>query len=761
MRIHRLPLFVLIGVLLLSVAACSNPEAKKDKHYQKAMEYIKQKDNGAAVIELRNAIQIDPKFADARYQLGLLYLQQNDPRNAFAELQRTAGLDPNNLDAAIKVAEFLLLSNNKDESRKYVDQVLAKDPQHTDALALLANIELIAGNFPAAEAAVAKVDAKQRETDRFYNIRGRIYVAQQKWEESRAMFEKAVELGPDKLANYRTLLLLFQQQKMNDETEKLLATIQENFPDEPQSHMMMASMYQSKKEPAKAIEEIKKAIALEPDNVRFKLMLVDFYKSQNQAEEAEQELRAALKEKPDTVEYQAALAELLFDRQKADEAKTIMDGILAKNPEHGGANLLKARFLLKDGKKREAVDILTPLTTNYPKWPEPYFYLAVAHLGLGESELAQKSIGMAVQNGPGVSRYHALAAQMALIKGESETAGKEATLALRLDPRNFAAAKILAKALTQDKKFKEVVSLIESMLKQVPGDPDLLGNLGLTYLGLKDKDKAKETFARLLEAAPDNSRALAFLTALTADKDLAKATAFVQEHITKAPKAGGHYMLLGDLLARQKKNEEAIAAFNKAQELAPDNPQPYIVTARLMASLGKTDQAVGELSRLLDKQPESLPANMGLATLYEIQGKHQEAKDKYKKVLTLDPNSAAANNNLAWIIASEKDGDLGEALRLAMLAKQAMPDEPHIADTLGFVHLKRQSYPLAIAQFQLALDNRPDDPVITMHLAQAQYGKGDKEQAIATLQKALATKDEFKERGEAEGLLKQWESSAK
>jgi len=219
MRLHRLPLFVLIGMLLLTVAACSNPEAKKDKHYQKALEYIKQKDNSAAVIELRNAIQIDPKFAAARYQLGLLYLQQNDPRSAFAELQRTASLDPNNLDAAVKVAEFQLLSNNKEESRKYVDRVLAKDPKHADALALLANIELIAGNFPAAEEAVAKVDAKQRETDRFYNIRGRIYGAQQKWQECRAMFEKAIELGPDNFANYRTLLLFFEQQKMNADAE--------------------------------------------------------------------------------------------------------------------------------------------------------------------------------------------------------------------------------------------------------------------------------------------------------------------------------------------------------------------------------------------------------------------------------------------------------------------------------------------------------------------------------------------------------------
>ena len=40
-----------------------------------------------------------------------------------------------------------------------------------------------------------------------------------------------------------------------------------------------------------------------------------------------------------------------------------MEKILASNPANGGANLIKARFLIKDGKNREAMNIITPLTT--------------------------------------------------------------------------------------------------------------------------------------------------------------------------------------------------------------------------------------------------------------------------------------------------------------------------------------------------------------------------------------------------------------
>lgn len=758
MTYQRLSLLLLIILLLPALSACSNPEKKKESHYQKALEYIKKDENNAAVLELRNAIQIDPKYAEARYQLGLLYLKQNDPRNAFAELQRTAGLDSKNLDAGVKVAEFLLLSNKKEESRKYVDQVLKVDPAYTDALALLANLELIAGNFQEAEAALAKVPGDKADSDRFYNIRGRIFAAQQKWPESRAMFEKAVERGPDNFANYRTLLLFFQQQKSDAEVEKLLTTMQQKFPDNPQSHIMLASVYQAKKQPEKAEEALKKAIEIAPDTVAFRMMLLDLYKSQNKLDIAENTLRGYLKEKPDSPELQTAMADLLFDLKKFDEAKKTMEAILAKNPGHGGANLIKAKFLLKDGKARESIDVLSPLTTNYPKWPEPFFYLTLAHLELGEIELAQKAIDTALQNGPAVSRYRTLAAQMYLMKGESEAAGKAASIALQLEPRNFSAVKILAKALIQGKKFKEAVSLIEGVEKQVKPDIDLIGSLGLAYLGLEDKEKARETFTRLLELSPANSKALALLTALTAGNDLKKAKKFVQDRIAKTPEAGGHYLLLGDLLVREKSFDEAIATYKKAQQLAPDNSQPYVIIARLMGSLGRTDQAIVELQELLKKQPDSLPGNMGLATLLETKGDYAGAKEKYTKVLSLQPNSAAAANNLAWLIASEKDGDLGEALRLAMLAKQAMPDEAHIADTLGWVHLKRQSYPLAISQFNQALTNRPDDPAIKYHLALAQFGNGEKEQAIATLQAVLTQKGSFKERNEAEEALGRWQA---
>jgi len=128
-------------------------------------------------------------------------------------------------------------------------------------------------------------------------------------------------------------------------------------------------------------------------------------------------------------------------------------------------------------------------------------------------------------------------------------------------------------------------------------------------------------------------------------------------------------------------------------------------------------------------------------------------------VLEIQPDQPAAANNLAYLIAQEKDSDLGEALRLAMLAKQALPDDPHIADTLGLVHYKRDAYGLAISQFQQALTNRPDDPIINYHLALAQFANNDMEGARTAVEKSLASPTAFGERSDAELLLKKMEKN--
>ena len=756
MKCYRLVTGLLLASLFF-LSACSTPEEKKEKHYLRALEYIKIADEKAAILELKNAIQLDAKFANARYQLGLLLLKNGNPQAAFAELQRAFSLDPKNADAGVKVAEFFLLSKSKEESRSYIEQVIGVNPDYPEAVALLANLELTEGNFQKAEEYIDKAIRISPSNDKFYSIRGRILSAQDRWTEGEQAFRKAIELNPEAFAHYSTLLMYYEQRRDEEATGRLLDIMTPKFPNDPQLHLLYAGLYQKRSEWEKAEQAYLKAIEMKKEAVSYRLMLVDFYKTQRQYEKAEEYLKKALADLPNDIQLLTVLAELQFDIGKLQEAQDITEAILKTNPANAAASLLKARFLIKEGKNDGAIEIFTRLTADYPKWSDPFYYAALTHLRLGNFELAQKAIETAIQITPDNDRSHTLSAQVNLLRGNGIEASKEAATALKINKRNFTAAKILVQAMVLQKAFDKAIQLVESIDKKiVEQDIDLLGAVGMAYLGKNNKEAATATFAQLLKIAPDNTKALSVLTALTAGNDLDQAIALITKHIS-TNEAGSHYILLGDLYLKKQQNDMALQAFEKAQELNPADPQGYIYRARLLHHLGKAEESIAQYNELLTSQPQSIAALMGLATALESQDKTAEAIAAYKKILDLKPDFPAAANNLAWLIVSQ-EGDLGEALRLAMQAKQALPDQPNIADTLGWVHYKRQSYNLAISQFSHALAGRPNDPTFGFHLALARYANGEKTEAIALLQEVVAGEKQFNERDEAQATLQKWQS---
>ena len=69
--------------------------------------------------------------------------------------------------------------------------------------------------------------------------------------------------------------------------------------------------------------------------------------------------------------------------------------------------------------------------------------------------------------------------------------------------------------------------------------------------------------------------------------------------------------------------------------------------------------------------------------------RYDAARDTYEKLLAVSPNWALALNNLA-VLYSENLGQLDKAYDLAKKASEAAPNEPHIADTLGWIEFKRR-----------------------------------------------------------------------
>jgi tetratricopeptide (TPR) repeat protein len=83
------------------------------------------------------------------------------------------------------------------------------------------------------------------------------------------------------------------------------------------------------------------------------------------------------------------------------------------------------------------------------------------------------------------------------------------------------------------------------------------------------------------------------------------------------------------------------------------------------------------------------------------------------------------------------------ALQLATSAKQQLPDNPDVDDTLGWVYYKKNLPALAIPPLEESLRKRPDTPEVLYHLGLAYAKMGDAGKARETLERALALKPAF------------------
>jgi tetratricopeptide (TPR) repeat protein len=122
--------------LLFVISSCGGPEEKKTRYFEKGKALYEQGDYVNARLELKNAVQIDPKFTQAHYLLGMVALQSGNAREAFGSLSKAASLDPLHLDAHLQLGKMLLASRQPDQALEKAEIILREKPDHEEALIL-------------------------------------------------------------------------------------------------------------------------------------------------------------------------------------------------------------------------------------------------------------------------------------------------------------------------------------------------------------------------------------------------------------------------------------------------------------------------------------------------------------------------------------------------------------------------------------------------------------------------------------------------
>ena len=142
MKFTRIKTLSIAGLLLVFLGGCST-----DPNKQK-LKYLKQNKLQEAVVQFRNAIQVDPRFAEAHYQLARAYLGLKNPEAAYRELMVTVTLAPQNSEAQLQLAALLIGARRYNQAQATAKKILTLDRGNVRAHEILGETYTLTRDFP-------------------------------------------------------------------------------------------------------------------------------------------------------------------------------------------------------------------------------------------------------------------------------------------------------------------------------------------------------------------------------------------------------------------------------------------------------------------------------------------------------------------------------------------------------------------------------------------------------------------------------------
>ncbi len=697
-----------IALCLLAGSGCTQ-RARTGRALERAKGDLVAQRMDEAEIEYLNVLKADHLNPQAIAGLGILYMDEGRVGRSIPFLVEAKQLQPDNREVRLRLGQYFLASGENQRALDEGNFLLAHEPGDEDASLLLAR------------AAIGPKGADE--------LRRRL-----------AALPAAAAGGPAVLLALGTLE--FRAGRLA-EAEALLLRARTAAPSSVNVSVALGALDQARNDQAGADAAFARAAELAPDQPAIGLRYAQC-KIQGGDRQAGKDLLDRITAKfPAFLPARLLRAQLAAEDGKYDESEAMIAKILARDSTYPDAMLLTGRLLLARHDPPGAVAQLEKTERIYSKSPEVEYQLAEAYLAAGSTEKASVSLSRAVALAPNYTDAILLGAQTDMDQGDFGPALVSLKDMVQKRPDLTRARLMLAEAYLGAQEPDSALAVYRAMAAALPKDPRPLLLEGLVRERQGDRVEARRLFAAALALAPGYSPVLQREIALDIEEkryDAARRGA--EELIGKDPKLPEAQILLGRVFAAQKAWPEAEAALQKAIQLQPEDPAAYLILARIYTAAGEDKKARADLEAIIAKNPRETQALMLLAGIATQAGDYAGAANDYARILAVAPGSGPALNNLAWLCA-DKLGQLDRGAGLAKRARIALPRDPRVADTLGWILYRQGNYREAASFLAEGAANLPAEREIQFHLGMTYFMLGEEGASRVALDRALQPGPDF------------------
>jgi tetratricopeptide (TPR) repeat protein len=791
MRIGRIALW---GgwALVIALAGCGGPEARKADYAAKAAEYIESGNFPKARVALRNVLKIDPKDAEAYFLFAQVEEREQNWRNAFGNYLRVVELNPGHRGALVKLGKFYLEAKAYDKVTEVAEKVLLADPKDPGAATLKAAVMASKGNVEEALSAAEEVRNGHPTDPDVAILLAILYSAKDRLAEAESVLRDAVTAHPKQIDLQANLASVLIRQDRQGEAEKVLLHIVELEPNVFEQRVRLASFYDLTKQRDRAEGVLREAIGLDPQSDLRRLALAEFLATRKEAKDGEAallEARTALpnstripmalgtlyeamkepakarmvydevvrdqKRRPAGLEALARLASLDFAEGKREQAEQKVQEILKENPRASDALVLQGRMALDRRDGKEAVATFRTVLKDQPNAAMVHGFLGQAYLLTGDVALARESLEKASALNPRYLEPRRLLASLDAAQGRPKEAQQRLEAILKQEPKDVGSLGMLFNLQLAGKEWGVTEATIRQLQEAGASQVTVYLAEGNLHQTKGDYERARTAFERALEAGLDSPTPLYALIRLDlAQGKQADARARLMKLLESRPDHPYAHGMLGEVLVLAGEPDAAMKEFKTAATLKPDWLTPWLDHATLYLTQKKQREAVQVLRSGLTANPRSEELRLLLAASLSELGDVDQAIAEYELMLKQSPKSLAAANNLAVLLADNK-GDrasLERALALSRDFEQSAAN-PYFLDTLGWVYVKLGQGDQGVRVMRKAVEQAPEQPLLNYHLGMAYYRAGAGKEARTYLEKAMKAGKPFAGVEEAKAVL--------
>ena len=768
---------LILGLFVL--VACDTAEERAEGHYQRGMQLLEGGEPEKALLEFRNALQLNEDALEPRLEFARIRLAQGNVQGAIGNFLKVIELDENHLEARTTAGRLLLqYDNDPDSAREHITAAAELAPDDIDVRALVAGLAQKEERFEEAETL-----ASDLLKDAPGNILAvSILVAQKVTAEDFAgvvtLIDEALLSNPEELslhvAKLQALEALGDQGAIGVQLEDMAALFPDNsqvaqgrvqwflnqgdatsaiaaqrnlasiFTDEPSHALQVAALLNQFEGTEAARAELTRLSQGDAHKVTFVRALADFEFQQGNSDQAisllEDLINTDLAE-DDAHDTQGQLANVLRASGDTARALEIAEKVIGENPAHVETLKLRALSALDDDRPQNAISDLRAALAVQEQDPAILMMLALAHERNGSVGLAQERMALAVQaSGSGV-----------------------------LESLRY------AEFLTRQDKADIALTALKNAYEKHGDVPALLAGIGQVQLELSDWTGATDTVARLAALAddPQNKRIaqelqLAILNGeqrfdqsigvLRDMWDAAGESTSAMENLVRNYVLSGKTedaadfldgilkddvanmranLLRGALHAFEGEVEDAEFRYRKVIDDHPDAENGYGALASLLAFQGRQDEADATIAAGIENAQNTERLLFSRASRLEQEQDYEGAIAIYEQLYAANKVSDVLANNLASLLSEFRDDP--ESLERAFNISKRLRNstQPAFQDTYGWILYKRGEYEQAVKPLKAASEGAPNNVFVQYHLGMVYEKLGQKELAITQLTRAL------------------------